>query len=248
MNFTPLARGFAFVLGTLLCLSSAVAEDKKKEKKYGWETSLSAGLTLTRGNSDTVVGNLGVQAARKWEHQELTLNASGTYGESSGVKNTEIVQGHAQYNRLFTEKFYAGFRLDAVRDAVAALEYRFNLSPVAGYYFVKNDTNRFSVEGGPSFVFEKQGGISVFYVAARLGERYEHNFANKAKVWQSFEIVPQIDDLENYVVNAEVGAEASLTGKISLRATVQDTYDNQPAAGRKQNDLRLVTSLVYRFR
>jgi hypothetical protein len=32
-----------------------------------------------------------------------------------------------------------------------------------------------------------------------------------------------------------------------LRAVLQDTYDNEPALGRKHNDIKLITSIVYKF-
>ena len=56
-----------------------------------------------------------------------------------------------------------------------------------------------------------------------------------------------MDDFQNYLLIAEIGAEAALTEQMSLRGTLQDTYDNVPAKGRKQNDIKLITSLVYKF-
>lgn len=44
-----------------------------------------------------------------------------------------------------------------------------------------------------------------------------------------------------------MGVEADLTKKMSLRVTLQDIYDNEPAAGRKRNDIRLVSGVAYKF-
>jgi putative salt-induced outer membrane protein YdiY len=66
-------------------------------------------------------------------------------------------------------------------------------------------------------------------------------------MWQSLEFLPQVDDFANYIINAEIGAEATLSTKLALRAVAQDTYDHRPAEGRKQNDVKLITSLVYKF-
>jgi len=35
--------------------------------------------------------------------------------------------------------------------------------------------------------------------------------------------------------------------KISLQAYVQDNFVNEPASGRQQNDLRIVSGLKYKF-
>ena len=66
-------------------------------------------------------------------------------------------------------------------------------------------------------------------------------------MWQSFEYIPQVDRFSNYLLIGEIGAEASLTEKLSLRGVFQDIYDNEPAPGRKQNDMKIITSLAYKF-
>ena len=157
------------------------------------------------------------------------------------------MSGFAQYNRLFTEKFYGYARLDGLHGAVADVDYRFTFGPGAGYYFIKNETTSFSAEVGPSFIVEKVGGQTDEYLALRIGEKFEHKFSERARIWQMAEILPQVDDWENFIVNAEIGAEASLTERLSLRAYVQDTYDNQPAEGRENNDVKLVSALGYKF-
>jgi putative salt-induced outer membrane protein YdiY len=52
---------------------------------------------------------------------------------------------------------------------------------------------------------------------------------------------------ENFLVNAEIGAEAALTKTFSLRVTLQDNFVNQPAPGRKDNDVKLISGVVYKF-
>jgi putative salt-induced outer membrane protein YdiY len=229
-----------------------------------WETSAAAGATLTKGNSDTFLGTLSLSAVRKAERDEILLGASATYGTTeqevettfpSGVTltseedetTTANANAFGQYNHLFTDRFYAGVRLDILHDAVADVKYRATLSPLAGYYLIKNPTTRLAVEAGPSLIAEKVGDESDEYLALRFAERFEHKFSDRAKVWQSVEYLPQVDDFENYLINAEVGAEAALTTKLSLRAVFQDTYDNVPAPGRKKNDMKFITSLVYKF-
>jgi len=73
--------------------------------------------------------------------------------------------------------------------------------------------------------------------------------SDRARVWQTAEFLPQVDDLNNYIINAEVGIEADLntTGKLALRAYLQDTYNNVPAKGREKNDAKLVAAIAYKF-
>ncbi|MEO6182808.1 MAG: DUF481 domain-containing protein [Verrucomicrobiota bacterium] len=184
---------------------------------------------------------------KKWGQNELSFGADATYGENNSVKNAESLHGFGQYNRLFTERAYGYLRLDGLHDAIADVEYRFTLSPGVGYYFIKEENTKLSGEVGPAFIYEKQGDDTKGYFTLRLAERFDHKLNNRAKIWQSLEILPQVDDFDNYIVNAEVGVETSLTARLSLRTFVQNTYDNQPARGREKNDLKLVTALAYKF-
>jgi putative salt-induced outer membrane protein YdiY len=256
-RFTSFATAIAALLLTGATASKAATTNQ-------WDASLAAGVTLTKGNSDTFLGNITFNANRKAPRDEVLLGASATYGTTekevsfvtaSGVTvkretsdtTTANAGAFGQYNHLFTERFYGGVRLDFLHDAVADVNYRFTLSPLAGYYLIKNPKTRLAVEAGPSFIAERVGGESDEYIALRFAERFEHKFSDKARVWQSVEYLPQIDRWGNYIINAEVGAEASLTEKLALRGVIQDTYDNEPAAGRKKNDLKLITSLAYKF-
>src|SRR6185503_11816149 len=106
-------------------------------KPPGWETSAAAGVTLTRGNSDTLLATLTLDTKRKWEKDEFLAGIAGGYGENNQIKNTEFLKGYAQYNHLFTERFYGGVRLDALYDSIANLDHRVTLSPLVGYYLIK---------------------------------------------------------------------------------------------------------------
>ena len=212
-----------------------------------WEKSAALGLTLTEGNSDTLLVTGNLLASRKGERNEISFGVDGTYGEDNDVKNNETLHGFAQYNRLFTDRFYGYARLDGLHDAIADVEYRFTFSPGVGYYFIKNDQTRLSAEIGPGYIYEKQGDEERGYFMLRLAEKFEHKFNDKTKVWQSVEVLPEIEDFDNYILNADLGVETQLVEKLALRSYVQDTYDNQPAPGRKKNDIKLVTALVYKF-
>lgn len=249
-------------LGLCLAVSGAVAfgadtneppakadAELKAAAKPKWEKSLAIGLSLTRGNSDTVLFNASALAQRKWTQNELSLGIDGSYGENNKVKSAESVHGFSQYNRLFTERLYGFGRVDGLHDAVADIEYRFIFSPGLGNYFIKNDRMSLSAEVGPGVVVERLGNTESTYLTLRVGERFEYKLSDRARLWQSLEYLPQVDRFSNYLVNAEVGIEADLTKdkKLSLRTFLQDSYRHEPAPGRKQNDMKLVSAIAYKF-
>lgn len=212
-----------------------------------WETLASAGLTLTKGNSDTLLANVGVTTAKKWTGNEISLGANMTYGEASGVNNVNNYNAFGQYNRLFSDRVYGGLKLTALKDDIANVDYRLTISPLAGYYFIKDAATQLSAEAGPSYVIESLGNVNRSYAGLRVGERFEHKFNDRAKLWQTAEFIPQVDRFSQYLFNFELGVDSAITKQVSLRAVLQDNYNSQPARGRKANDVRLITGIAYKF-
>jgi putative salt-induced outer membrane protein YdiY len=253
MRITMQYRSWVFTGVIALSLCGAVsgisqpAPAAAPPPKPKWETSAAAGVTITKGNSDTITGTGNIITQRKWSHNEVRLGADVTYGENDGVKSAEAYHAFGQYNWLFGDRLYSYFRVDGLHDDIAHIQYRVAASPGAGYYFVKSTNTLLSAEIGPGVVFEHQGSRETAYLTLRVGERFEHKFNDKTRVWQSTEFLPQVDRLKNYIVNTEVGLETKLTAKLSLRVFAQDSYDNEPATGRKKNDVKLVTAVAYTF-
>lgn len=229
--------------GSLLAQTAAAPAEPKKPK---WETTASLGATVTRGNSDTVLLNANVITQKKMEKHEISAGLDGYYGKNDSVKNVESGRVFGQYNRVF-DKLYGYLRAEVLHDAVADVEMRVMVSPGVGYYFIKNDNTRLSAEVGPGYVYEKLGSGDDDYMTLRVAERFEQKLSKTAKLWQSLEWIPQVDRFSNYLLIAELGVQANITETVSLNAKVQDTYDNEPAPGRKQNDLKIVAGVGVTF-
>ena len=245
-----LALTTALLIGTsLVSARGQTAATNAPPPKNPWETTAAAGFTLTSGNSDTMLATLGLDTKRKWERNEVGFGVAGAYGENNNERNNEFLNAFAQYNRLFTERFYAGLRTDFNYDGIADLSYRVTISPLLGYYLIKATNTTLAVETGPSVVFEKyQSQAEDTYLGIRFGERFEHKLSATTKIWQSASYVPQVDKwTEKYIITAEVGIDTAITKKWSLRFVLQDVYDSQPANNRKPNDLRLIAGTAYKF-
>jgi len=249
---------------TLLALALAgvfvqpgFAEEKAAPPKK-WETSAAAGLTLTSGNSETFLATVTLDTKRKWTKDEMAAGIGFGYGESEvtdslGVtdneKTTQFGTAFAQYNHLFSDRLYAGLRVEGGYDTIAGVEYRVRISPLIGYYLIKNEKTTLAVETGPSFVLESlEGEDADSYLALRVAERFEHKLTKTTKIWQSAEYLPDVENwTEKYLLTGELGVDAAITTQLSLRVVLQDVYDSQPAAGREHNDIRLIAGIAYKF-
>jgi putative salt-induced outer membrane protein YdiY len=223
--------------------------------KTQWKSSAAAGLTLTSGNSETTLATLTAETSRKTSQNEWGLGVDGTYGRSKVPGQTEttttaeLLHGVTQYNQMFTDRFYGLGRVEGKHDGVADLKYRVSLNLGVGYYLIKNTNTDLCAEIGPGYVFQQEDHETTRYASMRIGEKFHQALSEHARLWQTAECSPQVDDYENYVANAELGIEADLTKdkKITLRSYVTDTYNNKPAEDRKKNDVTWVTAIAYKF-
>lgn len=249
----------ALLLGLALISPAAQAADPAPPEDKGWESTAAAGVTLTRGNSKTFTATANVDTKRKWSKDEVLLGASAGYGKTTVVNRTDnepdeenrtvgYAKAFGQFNHLFTERFYGALRVDGLNDEIADIHYRLSIAPLAGYYFIKKPATTLSGDIGPSWVVEKVGEAGARgYLGLRAGERFEHKFANGARVWQSLDITPEVENWENYVLNFTLGASAPITKALSLQVLLEDTYDHQPSPGRLKNDVKLTAGLAYKF-
>jgi putative salt-induced outer membrane protein len=215
-----------------------------------WNKSISAGLNITKGNSETTVLNLGGKATRESNRNIYDLMAAYNYGEDSNAKTDQFGQtnrndfrSQLRYDRLVNERWFAGFGTFFLYDEIADVDYRLTLDPGFGYYFWKNPTVSFRLEGGPSYVFEREGGITHDYLAPRIGDKFEWIISCTSKVYQSASVLMDVENSDNYLVIGEVGIESALATNLALVFTIRQTYDNVPAKGREKEDLQAITSL-----
>ena len=216
--------------------------------QYPWTSSAAVGVALTRGNSETLLFTAGLETTRKTPVNEFDFGVDGGYGENNSVKSEDLLHAFGQWNHLFSDRAYGYVHADGLRDGVADINYRFTLSPGAGYYFIKEKNTTLSGEVGPGVVFQELGNSESTFATVRLSERFEHKFnSGGARVWQTLEFLPQVDRLDNYLVNFEAGVESALSKNLSLQVVLDDNYDSRPATDRLKNDVKLVSGIKYKF-
>jgi putative salt-induced outer membrane protein len=214
---------------------------------YPWVSSLAAGLTITRGNSDTTLFTAKFQTQKKHAPNEWLFGADGSYGVNQTVLSADSLHGEGQFNHDF-DPAICGFILgDALHDGIQELAYRVGLSPGTGYHFVKSQNTSLVGELGPGVVSERRGPTRETYLSLRAAEHFDQKLSPTAHLWEKVEVIPQVSKLDNYIINAEFGVETALTRQLSLQLTLVDAYANDPASGRKDNDLKLISGIVYKF-
>ena len=258
-------KKIAVMLVLAMAVSASAAEKKADEAaapKDGWTTALNAGLTMTDGNSETMAANVGlttegvkdglgsVIAGADFNYGESTVSSTATdpaTGESVVTETEETTVENAKafvnVKKTLSAKTFAYLDGSVLYDDVALIDYRATLGPGLGFYLVKNDKRTLTFETGPSYVWERVDGATDDYLALRFAERYACQISATAKLVQSLEYVPAAEDFDDYLLTGEIGAEAAMTDRISLKVVLQDKYDSTPAGEAEYNDLSLIAGI-----
>ncbi|MDA1044514.1 MAG: DUF481 domain-containing protein [Verrucomicrobia bacterium] len=237
-----------FLISALL----ACATIARAENTQGFESSLNAGTTLTSGNSDTLNANAGLDVRRYSGRNEFQAGSDLNYGEAEGTKVKQSVAADAQIRNTFFEKAYAYAGLDYRTDAIAEIDYRVSMGPGLGYHLISDNDVRLNVEAGSVWVLESIGETrSEDFAAWRVAETFEIRFGKSDRIWQSVSIVPEMADLENFILAIDLGVESGVTDRISMRIVFKDRINNAPAiedgVALKKSDITIIAGFALKL-
>lgn len=223
----------------------AVVQAEEAAKPAAFATKLSAGLTLADGNSESLQANASlISEGEKQGLGSVRAGIEANYGETTkdDVEETTINNARAFVNtrKTLSPLTFGVLDLSVLRDDIADVDYRVTVSPGLGAYAFKRDTCSLAFEAGPAYVWEKVGGVSDDYLALRFAERFTVAPSATSKLWQAVEYIPKASDFGDYLLSAEIGAEAALNARLNLRLVFQDKYDSTPAEGLEENDLVVI--------
>lgn len=259
MKMSSIIKWFSLAILTLPILSAsaqtpAVTNAPPKPK---WVSDVSAGVTLTRGNSDTTLATLTANADRKTDENEWNFGGNATYGKAkvtaggTTIDSTTAQNADAflQYNQLFTPRFYWYARIEGYHDDIADIHYRLTIGPGVGYYFIKQTNIDFSAEAGPAYISEHLGSQQLDFATLRVSEKFHFQLSDRARIWETAEIDPDVGNISNYIITSEVGVEADLNAakNLSLQVYWDDSFNSKPVPGRQKNDAKFVAALDYKF-
>jgi putative salt-induced outer membrane protein YdiY len=240
-------RKTTWIVSGLMALGLTAAQ-AQEEGGGGFKHTMSLGATLTDGNSETLTANASwLSEGEKDQLGSVRLGLEGNYGETTadGVDETTVENAKAFANakKTLSEKTFVYTDATVTHDEIAAVDYRAILSAGPGAYLMKDDAASLFVEVGPAYVWEEVDGVSDDYLSLRVAQRYDRALSETAKVWQSLEYLPEVDDFDAYLLNAEIGVEAALNARWNIRLVAQSKYNSTPAADLEKNDLSLIAGL-----
>lgn len=121
--------------------------DAKPAKKT-WSATIDAGASFRSGTTDTVDAHTALTLVRKQEHNTLTIDLSGIYGEVDSQIDTRRAKGEAKWQYYPRERLYWFGLAGAEHDAGRALQLRINTAFGIGYDFIAQEKRELSADVG----------------------------------------------------------------------------------------------------
>jgi putative salt-induced outer membrane protein YdiY len=224
-----------------------------------WSGLLDTGLSLTRGNSDSLTFSLAGKAARVTDRDKIVVYSNAIYTNST-VNNVSSTTAHAIRGGLrgdlnVREKLFVFAFTDFEYDAFQHLDLRNVVGGGLGYHVLKTARTTFDLFGGGSFEQEyfspnppaeptsltrKSGEIVA-------GEELNTKLNSRTTLTERFSIYPNVSETGQYRYQFDTSAATKLKNWLGWQVTFSDRFLSNPLPGLKRNDLLLSTGVRLTF-
>jgi putative salt-induced outer membrane protein YdiY len=222
-----------------------------------WSGFLDTGLSLTKGNSDTLSFVLSGNAVRKTSRDTVTAYGTSIFSNSSingAPKQTtaNALGGGLRVDLNLTNKLFVYGFTDLYHNQLQNLDLRNVLGGGFGYHVINTKPTTFDVYGGGTFnqsyystplptpLTQKTGEIMV-------GEFFSHSVSSRTMFSERFEFFPNISDTSQYRYTFDAHAVTKLKSWLGWQVSFGNIYVSNPPAGVKKNDLLFSTGLRLTF-
>jgi putative salt-induced outer membrane protein YdiY len=241
---------------------AAAAPAEEPPKVYpDWTGTITAGLTFTKGNSESQTIN--GQADIKRETEQDRWTGSAWYNnseqdveddpltaadESDTLETVDNLGAKLQYDYFITKKLYAYLNTKYEQDDAADLDSRYTVGTGLGYQFYDTETFDLNAEGGLSWVREElEGEDANEFLAARAATNWEYLWTETTKLGQTAEVYPSLEDSDDWTSKIDTHADISVTKAMFVRIQHVLDYDNSPAQFKQPADNRVIVSVGWSF-
>lgn len=217
-----------------------------------WTGTGTIGFAGTSGNAKTLTFTTGVDASRLTNNDKTSLyfniiKASALINGRS-ASTAQAVRGGFGYDHDVSPRLFVGLFNDYEYDRFQDLDLRFVLGGGFGFHAVKTERSRLDLLGGAAFnrssysTPETRKSGELYW-----GNEYSLKLNSATSLVQSFRMFNDLSHTGDYRVNFDVGASTKLSKWLTWNVSLSDRYLNNPAPGRKTNDLLYTTGLGITF-
>ena len=223
--------------------------EKKKEKS--WERHISLGYSKISGNTESSALNINLSTNRKTEKDEFSLKGDYSYASTNRKMDTQKWFAMLRYAYSFgrMKKWYHFYKLEADHDRFANIGYRIIPSTGLGYWFSDTDDWKAMLECGIGFGHTNYRDNTKDKNEAVLIPRvfFEKKLFGESRLSEDISLYPSLESIGEYRLHSETSFINPINEKLSLKFSLIEDYNSDPAKDTKKNDLSIISSLIYSF-
>ena len=228
-----------------------------------WSGLLDTGLSLTRGNSESVTYSLSGKAARVTDRDKVSVYTTAVYANSTvnGLNSTtaHAIRGGVRGDLNVGEHLFLFGFTDFEYDQFQDLDLRSVVGGGLGYHVIKTKATTFDLFAGGDYDQDFFGAIAATATTPAkaavtrkngevdLGETFSAKINNRTTLTEQFSLFPNVSDTGSYRFQFDATAATKLKNWLSWQVSYSDRYLSDPLAGFKKNDLILSTGVRLTF-
>jgi len=224
----------------------------------GIRGSLNAGFNAAAGDISSYDFILNGDARWATETDKITGTASIARGNKRDANGKSVVLANraralVQYDHDLTPQVYSLAFLELETAKLRNLAFRSTFGAGLGRHVIRSEDMAFDVFGGVSFTYEKYVKTDKHPAVQRrfpelvLGESLSYRINNATQLTQRFAIYPNLDRINQFRTQFDLGVSTALSKRLQLKATLSNSYYSKPAAGGKRMNTMLMTTIGYVF-
>lgn len=211
-----------------------------------WDLKLGLSYLATAGNTDNSSTGLDASFHREWDVWSLEANAAAVRASRNEVETAENASSQVRGRRKIVDGLEATAGLRGETNRFAGVDLRTIADTSLSWSAVSTPTWRLRTLYGLSWTREEPRGERP--VRTSLGGLLQ--LQNTVKISEGSELngqvtaYPDMEDTEDYRINANVALQAELNRHLCLRLGYDIKYDNEPIRGFERTDTTSTAALV----
>ena len=213
-----------------------------------WGGFLDAGLSTTKGNSDTLSFVLGAKAVRAAPSDKISVYMNSIFAKNN-TTGTPVTTAHAITGGIrgdlnLNPKLFAFGFTDFEFDQFQMLDLRNVLGGGAGYHAIKTKRTVFDLSAGGAYdqAFYSTG-VNIRSGELVLGEQFSYQISSRSSLSEQLQFFPNLSYTGQYRGTFDSSIITRLNSWLNWQITFQDRYVSNPIPGIKNNDLLLSTGI-----
>ena len=223
-SFSPFAA-----LAVTLCLTGSVAAAQASAPPPSeFNTDLS--FVSVSGNTSVTTMSLGERWIRRLAPWEFRQELGSVYGKTEGAETSNLWRASLRGDYGLGAKMALYARTAFDRNKFAGVKSRFAEGLGVVVKLAATDIDQLNVEGG--FEMTQQDnldGTNDSFASLRAASTWKHMLASNAYFFQGVEVLPNLDDSEDYRINSETSIVAPLSSHVAMKASYVIRFDNLPS-------------------